>query len=531
MPRPGSGAGIRGSVKTFSTVIAGNSASFDRRKIRTLSIGTIVARATFRDLANRLIRETNGARSRLHPRRGSPFARHPPATGDAPGRWPGLDRGSAESTWPNRSSPAAESKDAPRDQHVRVGARVEHSIRRRHFRGRQDNRTTRSVSRHAGEGTAELPTNTVATEVVQLRREHSNPGVPLRMRDRCAIESCAPCNSPANRPVPSRGNGLSRLIRFSSPGRISCTEPRLSQCVVSSPGKRSRSAVRDANARLPRCLRASVAPVVPGRSRPAPADWRFLDPRRAPLALLAHRDSISVCHRTTHAGADTVQRSVVPCGQICGRAGYRLRNRLVTCGGLAGASSWGHDFTSRGGRSGFDRRTGSRSGTGERSQDRCARPYFERRHRRCLDCAGIQLGCHARLRGRRDRAAGADRDDPCFCPHVLHLDRLSGDEQGGPGLRDDLHVGDEGVYAPRGMDGRLGHHRRRHSRDGKSRPGRWPVHFRALQRQGHRKQRDERLGVARRRAVDRGHDVDLLRRNRDLRQLPEGIAVASSSRC
>ena len=99
---------------------------------------------------------------------------------------------------------------------------------------------------------------------------------------------------------------------------------------------------------LPTCRRSRpVAPVAPGRSRPAPADWRFLDPRRAPLALLAHRDSISVCHRTTHAGADTVQRSVVPCGQICGRAGYRVRNRLVTCGGLAGASFVGNTTSHR----------------------------------------------------------------------------------------------------------------------------------------------------------------------------------------
>ena len=73
-----------------------------------------------------------------------------------------------------------------------------------------------------------------------------------------------------------------------------------------------------------------------------------------------------------------------------------------------------------------------------------------------------------------------------------------------------------------GLAGWLGDRRRRHPRDGQPGPDRRPVRVPALRRQRHRTQRGQRVGAAGRDHVDRGHDRHLLRRDRDLGQLPEG---------
>ena len=129
------------------------------------------------------------------------------------------------------------------------------------------------------------------------------------------------------------------------------------------------------------------------------------------------------------------------------------------------------------------------------------------------------------LRGHRHRRpAGADHHHPGLRPDAAHLLRLQGDEQRRPRLRHDLHLGDPGLRAQDGVAGWLGDHRRRHPGDGQPGPDRRPVRLPALRCQWDRAQRRQRMGAAGRDPVDRGHDGHLLRRDRDLGQLPEGAA-------
>ena len=83
-------------------------------------------------------------------------------------------------------------------------------------------------------------------------------------------------------------------------------------------------------------------------------------------------------------------------------------------------------------------------------------------------------------------------------PDLPHLDRLQRAEQGRPGLRHDVHLGRAGVRAEDRLGRRLGDRRRRRARHGQPRAGRRAVRVPAVRREGHRRQRDERLGAARR---------------------------------
>ena len=108
-------------------------------------------------------------------------------------------------------------------------------------------------------------------------------------------------------------------------------------------------------------------------------------------------------------------------------------------------------------------------------QRRRARADLHRRHRRGVDRARVQPGRHPGVRGRRGRAAGADRGRARLRPDAADLDRLQRAEQGRPGLRHHVHLGDARVRAEDRLVRRLGHRRRRHPGHGEPGPGGRPV--------------------------------------------------------
>ena len=122
------------------------------------------------------------------------------------------------------------------------------------------------------------------------------------------------------------------------------------------------------------------------------------------------------------------------------------------------------------------------------------------------------------------RAPVAGRGRARLRPDAADLDRLQRAEQGRPGLRHHVHLGDARVRAEDRLGGRLGHRRGRRAGDGQPGPGRGPVRVPAVQRQGHREQPDQRLGAAGRHHLDHPDDRHLLRRHRGVGELPEDPA-------
>ena len=93
-----------------------------------------------------------------------------------------------------------------------------------------------------------------------------------------------------------------------------------------------------------------------------------------------------------------------------------------------------------------------------------------------------------------------------------------------PGLRHHLLVGGKGVRAGDRLARRLGDRHRRRGRHGELGSDRRQLQLPALR--GEPARSEHRLGDARRRDLDRVHDLDLLRRDRGLR--PDAVAVARS---
>ncbi len=141
----------------------------------------------------------------------------------------------------------------------------------------------------------------------------------------------------------------------------------------------------------------------------------------------------------------------------------------------------------------------------EGSEDRRDRVRLERRHRRRLDGARLQPRRLARVRRDRGRLPGAGGAAGRVRPDVPDRGLVLLDEPGRPGLRDDVHVGDEGDRAAIRLDRRLGAPARRHPRDGEPLPDRRPVHVPPLRRRPSREQHV--LGDRRRRALDRRDDA------------------------
>ena len=111
------------------------------------------------------------------------------------------------------------------------------------------------------------------------------------------------------------------------------------------------------------------------------------------------------------------------------------------------------------------------------AEDRRARLRLERRDRRRLDGAGLQPGRVARPRGGAWPASACSRRRSCcrLHPDALHRGVVLLHEPRRPGLRHDLLVGHAGDGPVRGLDGRLGDHRRRHHRHGQPGADRRPL--------------------------------------------------------
>ncbi len=124
-----------------------------------------------------------------------------------------------------------------------------------------------------------------------------------------------------------------------------------------------------------------------------------------------------------------------------------------------------------------------------------------------------------RLQGPRGRHTGVH-------PDPVLLDRLQRDEQGGPGLRDHVHLGGAGVRPEDRLGWRVGHRGRRHPGHGQPGAGGRAVRVPARPgpQQRHRDQPGQRLGAARRGHLDHRDDLHLLSRHRGLGELPEGPA-------
>ena len=166
-----------------------------------------------------------------------------------------------------------------------------------------------------------------------------------------------------------------------------------------------------------------------------------------------------------------------------------------------------------------------RAGDGTRNEGperRCAGPAVQRRDRHGVHGPRLQPGgeprVHRRDRGRedaRDHVAGLRAD----VPHRRGLPRA---EPGRARLRHHVHVGGPRVRAAHGLDGRLGHHRRRHHRDGQPRADRGLVLVPPVRagRAGRRPAVVHRRG----RRVDPADDLHLLPRHRGLR--PDAVRAA-----
>ena len=111
-----------------------------------------------------------------------------------------------------------------------------------------------------------------------------------------------------------------------------------------------------------------------------------------------------------------------------------------------------------------------------------------------------------------------------FVPMLCHLLRVQGAEQRRPRLRHHVHLGCPGLRAEDRLVGWLGDRRGRHPRDGQPGPGRRAVRVPPLRRQHHRAERQTAGGCCWSGSGGSSHDGDLLRRDRDLGQLPEGAA-------
>ena len=83
---------------------------------------------------------------------------------------------------------------------------------------------------------------------------------------------------------------------------------------------------------------------------------------------------------------------------------------------------------------------------------------------------------------------------PGVHPDAVRLGRLQRAEQGRPGLRDDVHLGDEDVRAHHGVARGLGDHRRRRAGHGQPGPGHRPVRVLPVQRQRDRRRTPRAAG-------------------------------------
>ncbi len=111
-------------------------------------------------------------------------------------------------------------------------------------------------------------------------------------------------------------------------------------------------------------------------------------------------------------------------------------------------------------------------------------------------------------------AARAGGDDRLLHPDAADRGGLQLHEQGRPGLRHQLHLGDPGDGAPPRLADRLGDRRRRHRRDGDPRLHRRQLHLPAVRprRRGDQPARHQHRGGG----VDRRDDLDLLPGHRAL---------------
>ena len=125
-------------------------------------------------------------------------------------------------------------------------------------------------------------------------------------------------------------------------------------------------------------------------------------------------------------------------------------------------------------------------------------------------------GCRARL---------PDHRLPGVHPDAADLDRVQRDEQGRPGLRHDVHLGDAGVRPAHRLGGRLGHRRRGragHDEPGAGRLGQYMFLLFGAHGIGGEPTSGWvlLLGVG----MDRRDDLHLLPRHRGVRDVPEGPA-------
>ena len=81
---------------------------------------------------------------------------------------------------------------------------------------------------------------------------------------------------------------------------------------------------------------------------------------------------------------------------------------------------------------------------GQGPQVRCPRPGLQHRHRGRLDRSRLQPGGHPGLRGGPGRPPGPGGGRAGLHPDAVLLDRLQRAEQGRPGLRDHVHLGERG---------------------------------------------------------------------------------------
>ena len=165
---------------------------------------------------------------------------------------------------------------------------------------------------------------------------------------------------------------------------------------------------------------------------------------------------------------------------------------------------------------GGDRRHDREGHGGQGAEGGSARLHLERRHRRRIDRPRLQPRGEPRPRGGNRRPAGARDHAARVRADALHRLVLLLPEPGRSRLRHHVLVGDARDGAAHGLDGRLGNHRRRRDRDGQPGPDRRPVHVLPGRS---RQPREQQVVVARPgRALDRGHDLDLLRGHRGVGQ-------------
>ena len=119
-----------------------------------------------------------------------------------------------------------------------------------------------------------------------------------------------------------------------------------------------------------------------------------------------------------------------------------------------------------------------------------------------------------------------------FVPMLFIVDRLPAAQQGRPGLRHHLHLGDPGVRPEGRLDGRLGHRRRRRAGDGQPGPGCRPVRVPAVQRRRHRRRRRPAAGCCWSGVLwIAADDLHLLRRHRAVGRASSRCCWRSRSSC